>query len=244
MTQYFNKILGTLLLFSSLQTISKVVELWICASHVFVHFGLHHYTKSFFSTRYKQPLGLMIVGSLDVVAGEPLLLLPRRFKQNQAYIIIGIIVGDSNDGYASMITYMLFYIAMNLGSFARIVLFGLHTGTDNIRDYPCLLSLGGLPPLAGFFRKLHLLWCGWQAGLYFLVSIGLLMSILSIYYYLKIIKLLMTGRNQEITLTREGICSITSIQPSNVILAVFCFNFKVVLPLIPQRLVAVKREKH
>uniref|UniRef100_A0ACD6AUD1 Uncharacterized protein n=1 Tax=Avena sativa TaxID=4498 RepID=A0ACD6AUD1_AVESA len=130
------------------------------------------------------------------------------------YVIIGIIVGDSNDGYASMITYMLFYISMNLGTFACIVLFGLRTGTDNIRDYAglytkdpflalslalCLLSLGGLPPLAGFFGKLYLFWCGWQSGLYFLVSIGLLTSVLSIYYYLKIIKLLMTGRNQEIT---------------------------------------------
>ncbi|KAL2929751.1 NAD(P)H-quinone oxidoreductase subunit 2 B chloroplastic [Bienertia sinuspersici] len=130
------------------------------------------------------------------------------------YVIIGIIVGDSNDGYASMITYMLFYISMNLGTFACIVLFVLRTGTDNIRDYAglytkdpflalslalCLLSLGGLPPLAGFFGKLYLFWCGWQAGLYFLVLIGLLTSVLSIYYYLKIIKLLMTGRNQEIT---------------------------------------------
>nr|XP_027101641.1 uncharacterized protein LOC113722559 isoform X2 [Coffea arabica]XP_027101642.1 uncharacterized protein LOC113722559 isoform X3 [Coffea arabica] len=114
----------------------------------------------------------------------------------------------------SMITYMLFYISMNLGTFACIVLFGLRTGTDNIRDYAglytkdpflalslalCLLSLGGLPPLAGFFGKLYLFWCGWQAGLYFLVLIGLLTSVVSIYYYLKIIKLLMTGRNQEIT---------------------------------------------
>lgn len=103
---------------------------------------------------------------------------------------------------------------MNLGTFACIVLFGLRTGTDNIRDYAglytkdpflalssalCLLSLGGLLPLAGFFGKLYLFWCGWQAGLYFLVSIRLLTSLVSIYYYLKIIKLLMTGRNQEIT---------------------------------------------
>ncbi|KAI4984145.1 hypothetical protein ZWY2020_046517 [Hordeum vulgare] len=134
------------------------------------------------------------------------------------YVIIGIIVGDSNDGYASMITYMMFYISRRPSSssrpFACIVLFGLRTETDNIRDYAglymkdpflalsltlCLLSLGGLPPLAGFFGKLYLFWCGWQAVLYFLVSIGLITSVLSIYYYLKIIKLLMTGRNQEIT---------------------------------------------
>lgn len=130
------------------------------------------------------------------------------------YILIGIIDRDSINGYASMITYMLFYIFMNLGTFACIVLFSLRTGTDNIRDYAglymkdpfsalslslCLLSLGGIPPLAGFFGKLYLFWCGWQAGSYLLVSIGLFMSVISIYYYLKIIKLLMTERNKEIT---------------------------------------------
>ncbi|KAL5060653.1 hypothetical protein RYX36_032257, partial [Vicia faba] len=56
------------------------------------------------------------------------------------YVIIGIIVGDSNGGYASMITYMLFYISMNIGTFDCIVLFGLRTGTDNIRDYAGLYT--------------------------------------------------------------------------------------------------------
>nr|YP_009571646.1 NADH-plastoquinone oxidoreductase subunit 2 [Mollugo verticillata]YP_009571661.1 NADH-plastoquinone oxidoreductase subunit 2 [Mollugo verticillata]QBC68278.1 NADH-plastoquinone oxidoreductase subunit 2 [Mollugo verticillata]QBC68279.1 NADH-plastoquinone oxidoreductase subunit 2 [Mollugo verticillata] len=165
---------------------------------------------------------LEILAILSMILGNLIAITQTSMKRMLAYssigqigyVIIGIIVGDSNDGYASMITYMLFYIAMNLGTFACIVSFGLRTGTDNIRDYAglytkdpflalslalCLLSLGGLPPLAGFFGKLYLFWCGWQAGLYFLVLIGLLTSVLSIYYYLKIIKLLMTGRNQEIT---------------------------------------------
>nr|YP_010185765.1 NADH-plastoquinone oxidoreductase subunit 2 [Persicaria filiformis]YP_010185781.1 NADH-plastoquinone oxidoreductase subunit 2 [Persicaria filiformis]QVL23262.1 NADH-plastoquinone oxidoreductase subunit 2 [Persicaria filiformis]QVL23278.1 NADH-plastoquinone oxidoreductase subunit 2 [Persicaria filiformis]WLS51814.1 NADH-plastoquinone oxidoreductase subunit 2 [Persicaria filiformis]WLS51830.1 NADH-plastoquinone oxidoreductase subunit 2 [Persicaria filiformis] len=165
---------------------------------------------------------LEILAILSMIVGNLIAITQTSMKRMLAYssigqigyVIIGIIVGDSNDGYASMITYMLFYISMNLGTFACIVSFGLRTGTDNIRDYAglytkdpplalslalCLLSLGGLPPLAGFFGKLHLFWCGWQAGLYFLVSIGLLTSVVSIYYYLKIIKLLMTGRNQEIT---------------------------------------------
>nr|QXG83102.1 NADH dehydrogenase ND2 subunit [Stylidium petiolare]QXG83115.1 NADH dehydrogenase ND2 subunit [Stylidium petiolare] len=166
---------------------------------------------------------LEILAILSMILGNLIAITQTSMKRMLAYssigqigyVIIGIIVGDSNDGYASMITYMLFYISMNLGTFACIVLFGLRTGTDNIRDYAglytkdpflalslalCLLSLGGLPPLAGFFGKLYLFWCGWQAGLYFLVVIGLLTSVISIYYYLKIIKLLMTGRNQEITL--------------------------------------------
>ncbi|KAI5650070.1 hypothetical protein M9H77_36075 [Catharanthus roseus] len=165
---------------------------------------------------------LEILAILSMILGNLIAITQTSMKRMLAYssigqigyVIIGIIVGDSNDGYASMITYMLFYISMNLGTFACIVLFGLRTGTDNIRDYAglytkdpflalslalCLLSLGGLPPLAGFFGKFYLFWCGWQAGLYFLVLIGLLTSVVSIYYYLKIIKLLMTGRNQEIT---------------------------------------------
>nr|YP_009531789.1 subunit 2 of NADH-plastoquinone oxidoreductase [Leiosporoceros dussii]AXZ70886.1 subunit 2 of NADH-plastoquinone oxidoreductase [Leiosporoceros dussii] len=129
------------------------------------------------------------------------------------YFIIGIVAGDS-DGYTSMITYMLFYIFMNLGTFACITLFGLRTGTDNIRDYAglykkdpllasflvlCLLSLGGIPPLAGFFGKPYLFWCGWKAGLYLLVSVGLFTSVTSIYYYLRIVKLIMTKENEETT---------------------------------------------
>lgn len=129
------------------------------------------------------------------------------------YLIIGIITGDF-DGYASMIVYLLFYIFMNLGTFACIILFGSRTGTDTIRDYRglilkdplltfsfalCLLSLGGIPPLSGFFGKLYLFWCAWKAGLYFLVSIGLFTSIISIYYYLKIVKLLITTENKKVT---------------------------------------------
>ncbi|CAN4125265.1 unnamed protein product [Withania somnifera] len=114
---------------------------------------------------------LEILAILSMILGNLIAITQTSMKRMLAYssigqigyVIIGIIVGDSNDGYASMITYMLFYISMNLGTFACIVLFGLRTGTDNIRDYAglytkdpflalslalCLLSLGGLPPLA------------------------------------------------------------------------------------------------
>ncbi|KAK5844314.1 hypothetical protein PVK06_000450 [Gossypium arboreum] len=114
---------------------------------------------------------LEILAILSMILGNLIAITQTSMKRILAYssigqigyVIIGIIVGDSNGGYASMITYMLFYISMNLGTFACIVLFGLRTGTDNIRDYAglytkdpflalslalCLLSLGGLPPLA------------------------------------------------------------------------------------------------
>lgn len=128
------------------------------------------------------------------------------------YIIIGLIA-NNKDGYTSMIIYTFFYTFMNLGTFACVTLFGLRTGTDNIRDYEglymkdpllsisltlCLLSLGGIPPLTGFFGKLYLFWCGWQAELYLLVIIALITSIVSIYYYLKIIKLMIYSKDKRL----------------------------------------------
>lgn len=149
----------------------------------------------------------MILGNLVAITQTSMKRMLAYSSISQiGYLIIGLIIGDFN-GYTSMIIYLLFYIFMNLGTFACIILFGLRTGTDNIRDYSglilkdplltfsfalCLLSLGGIPPLSGFFGKLYLFWCAWKSGLYFLVFIGLFTSIISIYYYLKIIKLLIT----------------------------------------------------
>nr|QWW92682.1 NADH dehydrogenase ND2 subunit [Tayloria sp. 49123] len=156
----------------------------------------------------------MILGNLVAITQTSMKRMLAYSSISQiGYLIIGVIVGDFN-GYTSMIVYLLFYIFMNLGTFACIILFGLRTGTDNIRDYSglilkdpllafslsvCLLSLGGIPPLSGFFGKIYLFWCAWKNGLYTLVFIGLFTSIISIYYYLKIVKLLITAETQEVT---------------------------------------------
>nr|VDD65928.1 unnamed protein product [Brassica oleracea] len=91
---------------------------------------------------------LEILAILSMILGNLIIITQTSMKRMLAYssigqigyVIIGIIVGDSNGGYASMITYMLFYISMNLGTFACIILFGLRTGTDNIRDYAGLYT--------------------------------------------------------------------------------------------------------
>jgi len=61
------------------------------------------------------------------------------------------------------------------------------------------LSLGGIPPLAGFFGKLYLFWAGWKAGLYGLVLLGLITSVISIYYYLRVIKMMVVKEPQEMS---------------------------------------------
>nr|AJF41906.1 NADH dehydrogenase subunit B [Araucaria muelleri]AJF42799.1 NADH dehydrogenase subunit B [Araucaria biramulata]AJF43286.1 NADH dehydrogenase subunit B [Araucaria montana]AJF43450.1 NADH dehydrogenase subunit B [Araucaria laubenfelsii]AJF43614.1 NADH dehydrogenase subunit B [Araucaria rulei] len=210
---------------------------------------------------------LEILAILSMVLGNFIALTQTSMKRMLAYsgigqigyILIGIIDGDSNNGYASMITYMLFYIFMNLGTFACIVLFGLRTGTDNIRDYAglytkdpflafsltlCLLSLGGIPPLAGFFGKIYLFWCGWQAGSYLLVSIGALMSVISIYYYLKIIKLLMTERNREITPHVQNYrISSSSISKNSIeVSMIVCSIASAILGIVMNPIIAIAQE--
>ena len=146
------------------------------------------------------------------------------------YLLIPILVGNS-DGYASMITYLVIYTFMNLGAFACTVIFGLRTGTDQIRDFTglylkdpwlafalsiCLLSLAGMPPLAGFFGKLYLFWCGWQSELYLLVYTGLITSVISLYYYLRVVKAMMTKEVKEMsTYVREYVTPSMSIFSSS-----------------------------
>jgi NAD(P)H-quinone oxidoreductase subunit 2 len=129
------------------------------------------------------------------------------------FVMIGVIAG-TNAGYASILFYLFVYLFMNLGAFTCVILFSLRTGTDQISEYAglyqkdplltfglsiCLLSLGGIPPLAGFFGKIYLFWAGWQAGLYGLVLLGLVTSVISIYYYIRVVKMMVVKEPQEMS---------------------------------------------
>jgi proton-translocating NADH-quinone oxidoreductase, chain N len=106
-------------------------------------------------------------------------------------------------GTAAVLFYILVYAITNLGAFAGIIALGDLTGGDKISDFRglwqrapllsvctalCLLSLAGLPPMAGFFSKLFIFTAAWQLGLYWLVIIALLNSVVSLVYYGKIVK--------------------------------------------------------
>ncbi|NEO84212.1 MAG: NAD(P)H-quinone oxidoreductase subunit N, partial [Spirulina sp. SIO3F2] len=158
---------------------------------------------------------------LSMVLGNVVALAQSSMKRMLAYssiaqagfVMIGMVAG-TDAGYASMIFYLLIYLFMNLGAFACVILFSLRTGTDQISDYAglyqkdplltlslsiCLLSLGGIPPMAGFFGKIYLFWAGWQAGLYGLVLLGLVTSVVSIYYYIRVVKMMVVKEPQEMS---------------------------------------------
>ena len=158
---------------------------------------------------------------LSMVLGNVVALAQTSMKRMLAYssiaqagfVMIGLIAG-TDAGYSSMIFYLLVYLFMNLCGFSCVVLFSLRTGTDQIAEYSglyqkdplltlglsiSLLSLGGIPPLAGFFGKIYLFWAGWQAGLYWLVLLGLITSVVSIYYYIRVVKMMVVKEPQEMS---------------------------------------------
>ncbi|MBE9209279.1 NAD(P)H-quinone oxidoreductase subunit N [Nostoc sp. LEGE 06077] len=158
---------------------------------------------------------------LSMILGNVVALAQTSMKRMLAYssiaqagfVMIGLIAG-TEAGYASMVFYLLVYLFMNLCGFTCVILFSLRTGTDQITEYSglyqkdplltlalslSLLSLGGIPPLAGFFGKIYLFWAGWQAGLYGLVLLGLVTSVVSIYYYIRVVKMMVVKEPQEMS---------------------------------------------
>lgn len=158
---------------------------------------------------------------LSMILGNVVALAQTSMKRLLAYSSIGqigfVMIGllaDTEAGYTNLLFYLVAYLFMNLGAFSCVVLFSLRTGTEEISEYAglyqkdplltlalsvCLLSLGGIPPFVGFFGKLFLFWAGWQAGLYLLVLLGLLTSVISIYYYIRVVKMMVVKEPQEMS---------------------------------------------
>lgn len=123
------------------------------------------------------------------------------------YTLIGIAAMQvqSDLGVASVSYYMFMYTFTNLLAFAVVILFSEATGSEAIKDLAslnrrspmlalamtiALLSLGGIPPAAGFFGKFFLFQAAVEAQLVGLAIIGVLNAIVALYYYLVVIKIM------------------------------------------------------
>jgi len=118
------------------------------------------------------------------------------------YVLIGVVAGTER-GVTAMLVYILIYSFMQLGAFAVLVL--LHRQDvvgDELKDFSGLnvrhpfaafamllfmLSLGGIPPTAGFMGKFWLFGAAIEAKYYWLAVIGVLNSAISLYYYIRIV---------------------------------------------------------
>ena len=130
------------------------------------------------------------------------------------YLLMGLIplIKNKPDDYGSLLFYLTAYIFMNIGAFAAIIYFSKHTGSTEIKDFSgvakkapfvafvfaaCLVSLAGLPPFAGFTGKFYLFFAVVNSGYTWLALFGALNSVISLYYYVRIIKLMYFGETPE-----------------------------------------------
>ena len=119
-------------------------------------------------------------------------------------------------GIASVAFYMLAYLVTNLAAFGIVMAVGRVTGSDDYDAYrglsrrsPALalvmlaafLSLAGMPPFGGFIAKVLVFAAGVQANLVWLVVIGILNSVVGVYYYLNVMKYVylyrLEGKDEE-----------------------------------------------
>jgi len=121
------------------------------------------------------------------------------------YALVGLAAGTT-EGVQGVIIYLAIYLAMTLGTFACILamrrngrmvedidqLSGLSSTSPLMAFLLAMLlfSLAGIPPLAGFFAKFYVFLAAIHAGLYALAVIGVLLSVVGAYYYLRIVKIM------------------------------------------------------
>jgi NADH-quinone oxidoreductase subunit N len=152
---------------------------------------------------------IAVIAVVTMTLGNVVAIVQSNVKRMMAYSSIGqagyILVGfaasvgtNNSAGTGSALFFLFIYVLTNLGAFAGIIALSHILGTENIRDFNglrfrnawlavgtsvCLLSLAGVPPMAGFIAKFFLFAAAWQQGLTWLVVIAVLNSLVSMGYY-------------------------------------------------------------
>jgi NADH-quinone oxidoreductase subunit N len=153
---------------------------------------------------------IAVLAALAMVVGNVTAIVQTNIKRMLAYssvaqigyVMVGAVALDAY-GATSMAFYMTAYLFANMGAFICVIAFSERTGSDEIMDYSglarrspmlagfftlFLISLTGIPPTAGFLAKYYVFLAGINAGYMWLVIVGLLTSVVSLYYYATVIR--------------------------------------------------------
>jgi NADH-quinone oxidoreductase subunit N len=118
------------------------------------------------------------------------------------YILMGVAVMNYT-GVSAIMIYLAIYMFMNLGAFFVVMIIANHIDSEDLEDYQgigyrspwlgvamtiFMVSLTGLPPTAGFIGKLYVFTAVLNSGMYWLAVIGVLNSVVSLYYYVKVFR--------------------------------------------------------
>ena len=122
--------------------------------------------------------------------------------------------GDRSNGTVALLYYLLAYTLTNLAAFGVLAVLAPQIGGSEIvqlkglarRHLPlallmalAVLSLAGVPPMAGFFGKFYIFMVGWQSGAEWLVVVAVLTTVISLYYYLGLLKAMFLDEPTETT---------------------------------------------
>ena len=164
---------------------------------------------------------LSILAALTMIVGTVLGVVQTNVKRMLAYssiahggyLLLGIIAANSA-GKAAILFYLLTYAVTNLGALGIVALLGTPENEhDELRDFAglyqsrpglaalmliFLLSLGGLPPTAGFIGKWYIFSAAVQEGHYWLAIIGVLTSVVSVFFYLRIVVMMYFSEGTEV----------------------------------------------
>ncbi len=129
---------------------------------------------------------------------------------SQAGYLVLAVMGGTAQGMTALVFYLVVYMVANLGAFAVLTSIEQNSGKIGIDDYDglyqtnpklaflmtlCLFSLAGIPPFAGFFSKFFVFMAAFNAGFHLLVFIALVNTVISLYYYLLIVKAMYIKKN-------------------------------------------------
>ncbi len=154
----------------------------------------------------------MILGAVAAIGQQNIKrLLAYSSIGHIGYVLAGIATGQQN-GYASSLVYLVIYVVMNIGAFSCLYLLKFNGSyTEKINDLagiskskPILafsfliifFSLAGIPPLGGFFAKFYVFISVIESELYTLAVVGLVTTVISAFYYLKVIKIIYFDEEQ------------------------------------------------
>ncbi len=163
---------------------------------------------------------LVILAIITMVTGNLFALRQQNIKRFLAFSSIAqvgfILVGISSYGTMGVVSttfFIIVYIFSNLAAFGVASVISEKTGKEKIDDYKglyqtnpyltwvmalALFSLAGIPPTAGFFGKLFLLTAGASQADYWFILVAALNMIVSLYYYLKVVRAMFMDKNENL----------------------------------------------
>ncbi|MBA2585738.1 MAG: NADH-quinone oxidoreductase subunit N [Chthoniobacterales bacterium] len=195
---------------------SKVASFVVLGKIVLVGFGPAHGSAAWHAMVAGWMPVLAVLAALSIVLGNLVALAQSNVRRllaysavaHAGYTLLGLVAGG-REGFSATLFYTTVYAFTLVGAFGVVALVRRETGGDDFVNFSALwsrspllagcmaifmLSLAGLPPLAGFFGKFYLFSAAMRAGenhgLLWLVALALFGSLISLYYYLIILKVI------------------------------------------------------